>query len=188
MVTISHVFHVGTYSIFQQNDTSQVERKKKEAKMNRTDKTHELNNPNNDESTVGLYPIPDGKIYLAIWANKHGGELGFYAVDDKSAIEYVKEGHPNDTPTSLSEVVITYREIPFFEVGMRVKVPIGQYEIVTKSDDEYWSEIGKLLHTIAIHDGILLKYADHPDYGWNIYIPDHDLMVFITEKALKESK
>jgi len=154
--------------------------------MDNLEKTRELNS--NGEGINGLYPIPDGKIYLAVWSDRHDGEYMFYAVDDESAIQYVKESHPSKLPTTLSEATISYREILFFDVGMQIKVPIGQYEIVTKSDDEDWGETGRLINTDMVLTGILLKYADHPNYGWNTYLPAKDFIILVPEIVLKEKQ
>ena len=69
------------------------------------EKTRELNNANHDEGTTGLYPISDGKIYLAVFSQRHDGEHMFYAIDDESAIQYTKEVQRSKTKCQQFTIV-----------------------------------------------------------------------------------
>ena len=148
------------------------------------EKTNEMNGPDYEERIDGLYPTPDGKVYLAIWKEKRDGEHTFYAVDDDCAIKYANGIHSN--PSSLEEVVFSYRKVEELLVGMKVSVPLGAYDILLKCEDEDWGLTGKLLHIEhGPLEGILLHYADHPDYAWNTYIPDKDLIIEVPERMIK---
>ena len=152
------------------------------------EKTTLMNKPDFDERVDGLYPTPEGNVYSAFFET-HGGEMSFYAKNDKCAIDYARiVGARIHT---IERVHFNYNKVypkQEFSAGLNLAIPAGKYEVLNSPDgDDDWGMTGKLLHIDKPTFGILLQYADYPNDDWNIYVPEKNLIVMVPVKLLKEA-
>jgi hypothetical protein len=59
---------------------------------------------------IARYPYNIRRTYFADWVGKDGSMVKFYALDDKTAIEYLKE-HYTRLPDFLEERINEYRVV-----------------------------------------------------------------------------
>jgi hypothetical protein len=151
-------------------------------------KTILMNKPNFEERVDGLYPTPEGNVYFTT-SPAHDGELTFYAKNDECAINYIKAMNPRIT--KIERIHFNYNDVypkQEFNLGLTLNMPLGNFEVISKGDEEDdWGMTGKLLHITKPMTGILLQYADYPNYDWNIFVPEKHVIIMVPVKSLKES-
>jgi hypothetical protein len=151
-------------------------------------KTILMNKDSFDERVDGLYPTPDGNVYLALFET-HDGEMTFYARNDDSAIKYALS--VNTHLKSIERIHFNYNKVypkQEFAAGTTLNIPIGAYTILSAPDrDDNWGMSFTMLHLEKVTMGILLYYAEYPNNDWNIYVPEKNLIVMVPVKLLKEA-
>jgi hypothetical protein len=147
-----------------------------------------MNKPNFEERVDGLYPTPDGNVYFS-QSPAHDGELTFYAKNDEAAMLYIRSINPH--VTKIERVHFMYNDVypkQEFDCGLTLNLPLGNYEVISKGDEEDdWGMTGKLLHVDKHMTGILLQYADYPNDDWNIFVPEKHIIIMVSVKLLKEA-
>jgi hypothetical protein len=150
-------------------------------------KTILMNKPDFEERVDGLYPTPDGNVYFA-QHETHDGETTFYARNDLCAINYALG--LNKRLKSVERIQFLYNKVypvQEFTPGLILNIPLCNHEIISKGEEEDdWGMTRKFLHVSTPMTGILLEFADYPNDGWNIFMPEKHVIIYVSTKMLKE--